>query len=436
MKWSGEESLTRVVMSSIFSFVQTSRSAPLPLIGQNGFEQDESGLELDPITALETGFVSSDVYGQEGGTLPPMFQLGRVQYAFSAPLTCLTVSSNLLTMCLFTYPSPSRIAQNPLTPIATPRLVRINLDDPERTIEAEVPLPPMPRMRNAPPTDPSLIGPHKMFSDPSGKHLILTTRNGDNFYWISGWKRARILPRLKGIVIESVAWNQRAESSQRNGKAHRRGQSQSNSQNVVSTGEILIGSQGGDIFETMIVTQSSHDSEEGDFLDRLARRSGASGSEVDRYLRHLFRLPERQPITGLSAEIFKIGNPSRAVVIATTSTRIYEFVGELGRGRSEYDSNEGEDLYEKLFIPYRSDAIPNLSKCPNYNMRIHQMKKRKDPTNGMLFHSRIRIARRFALFRVTSMESKGKKERSCSCLAYWTGYLSWHLVLSRSASRR
>lgn len=410
------------------SFVQTSRSAPLPLTGQNGFEQDESGLDLDPITALETGFVSSDVYGQEG-TLPAIFQLGRVQYAFSAPLTCLTVSSNLLTMCLFTYPLPSRMAQNPPSASsAPPRLVRINLDDPERTIEAEVPLPPMPRLRNAPPTDPSLIGPHKMFADPSGKHLILTTRNGDNFYWISGWKKARILPRLKGIVIESVAWNQKAESSQRSRKAHRRGQSQSNSQNLVSTGEILIGSQGGDIFETMLVTQSSHESEEGDFLDRLARRSGANGPEVDRYLRHLFRLPERQPITGLSAEVFKAGTLSRAVVIATTSTRIYEFVGELGKGRSEYDSNEGEDLYEKLFIPYRSDAIPNLSKSPMNWFGVSPLTES--------FCSRIGTTRRSTLFRITSMDPKGQKECSCSCMADRTRNLPWFIVLSRSASRR
>jgi hypothetical protein len=243
-------------------------------------------------------------------------------------------------------------------PTALPKLVRINLDDPERTLEAEVPLPPLPRMRNAPPTDPSLLGPHKMFSDPSGRHLILTTRNGDNFYWVSGWKKARILPRLKGLVIESVAWNQRAESSQRSSKSHRRGQSSSS---LISTGEILIGSQGGDIFETMLVTQSPNEADEGDFLDRLARRSGANGPEVDRYLKHLFRLPERQPITGLCAEVFKSGTPARAVVIATTSTRIYEFVGELGKGRSDYDASEGEDLYEKLFMPYRSDAIPNLS---------------------------------------------------------------------------
>lgn len=257
---------------------------------------------------------------------------------------------------------------NASTQPAPPKLVRINLDDPERTIEAEVPMPPLPRMRNGPPSDVSLMGPHKMFSDRTGKHLILTTRSGDNFYWISGWKRARILPRLKGLVIESVAWNQAGESSQRAAKAHRRGQSTS----FVSTGEILIGSQEGDIFETMLVSQSSSDADEGDFLDRIARRTATGGPEVDRYLRHLFRLPERQPITGLSTQIFQPGPAARAVVVATTSTRIYEFVGELRKGRSDTDISEGEDLYEKLFAPYRSDAIPNLSECSALQAAVDQ----------------------------------------------------------------
>lgn len=406
-------------MSTVSSFVQTSRSAPLPLTGQDGFEQDERRLALNPITSLETGFVSSDVYGQDG-TLPPIFQLGRVQYAFSAPLAFLTVSSNLLTMCLYSFPPPSRMAQINSPPPALPKLIRINLDNPERTIEAEIPLPPLPRMRNAPPTDPSLLGPHKMFSDPSGRHLILTTRNGDNFYWISGWKRARILPRLKGLVIESVAWNQSAENPQPSNKPHRRGQSNTS---MISTGEILIGSQGGDIFETMLVTQPPNEADEGDFLDRLARRSGANTSEVDKYLKHLFRLPERQPITGLCAEVFKNGKPARAVVVATTSTRIYEFVGELGKGRSEHDASEGEDLYEKLFKPYRSEAIPNLSELQHGTSRIC---KAEVPLTSILTESELPGDLPYSELHVWT--PRGKK--TARAIAWLTGPGIYHGILS------
>lgn len=375
-------------------FVQSSRSqsngAPPVQSAQGFFEQDEGGREpigngFPPMTALETGFVSSDAQTQLGdgrgvGTKDaqlPVFQLGRVQYAFSAPLALLCVASNKLTMCLYAYPSPARLAQGAPLP-APPKLVRIDLDDPEKTLEAEVPLPPLSRSRTAPAPDPSLQGPNKMFADPSGQHLILSTRGGDNFYWISGWRKARLLTKLKGLVIESVAWNHLADPSKAmrtpaaaiaasSSRGHRRTGSGTSTPVLVSTKEILLGTQSGDIYEMTLSTTNAQENEEGDFLDRLARRTagsvGASGnSDVDKYLAHVYRLSERQPITGLISEVFMTGTQSRAVVIATTSTRIYEFVGELGRRRTETEGDASDPLYEKLFSRYRSDAIPNLSK--------------------------------------------------------------------------
>lgn len=359
------------------SFVQTSKQQPNNGSFGQGFEQDEgpssssanNGYNLAPVTALETGFVSNDVdIGGNVDPSQPIFQLGRVQYAFSAPLALLTVSSNILTMCMYDYPSPVRLAQGaPMPPL--PRIVRINLDDPEKTVEAEIPLAPLPRARNAPAPDPSLMGPHKMFSDPTGKHLIITTRNGENFYWISGWKKAKALPKLKGLVIESVAWNQSASSStfpsnKSSNKVHKRAGSGASTPTTITTKEILIGTQTGDLYETMLTTNSASDGDEGDFLDRFARRTAntvGGSNDVDKYLHHVFRLSERQPVTGLVSEIFGPSTQiSRAVVIATTSTRIYEFVGEL-KSRAEGDtSSDSEALYNKLFLPYRTDAIPNL----------------------------------------------------------------------------
>lgn len=310
---------------------------------------------------LETGFVSG-----ETATNQPIFQLGRVQYAFSAPLALLAVSANVLTMCLYSYMTPAQLASGAL-PSSAPKLVSIDLDDPEKTMEGEVPLVPLPRTRGGPISDPSSQGPHKLFLDPSGRHTVLSTRNGDNFYWIAGWKKARILPKLKGLVIESIAWNQLYEPSKtilksKATSSHRRGISGSQSPVAISSKEILIGTRSGDIYETTLTTNAS-EGDEGDFLDRLARRTAGSvggGSDIDKYLHHVFRLPERQPVTGLDSEIFISGTPSRAVVIATTSTRIYEFVGEITKGRSGGDGGDGEFLYEKLFAPYRAEAIPNL----------------------------------------------------------------------------
>ncbi|KAH0445460.1 hypothetical protein IEQ34_025455 [Dendrobium chrysotoxum] len=73
----------------------------------------------------------------------------------------------------------------------------------------------------------------------------------------------------------------------------------------------------------MLTTASTADGDEGDFLDRFARRTantvGGSG-DVEKYLHHVFRLSERQPVTGLASEMFShSAQHSRAVVIATTN---------------------------------------------------------------------------------------------------------------------
>lgn len=328
---------------------------------------------LDPISALETGFISSDAGPSSHSD--PIFQLGRVQYAFSAPLALMTVSSNILTMCLYSYPNPSQAA-NPF-PAAPPKLVRINLDDPERTEEADVPIPPTPRSaRNAPPPDPSTIGPHKMYGDPFGVHLLLAMRNGDNYYWASGWKKARLLPKLKGHIIESVAWNKDAQGSSAPSSRNRT----SNNQPALSTTrEILIGTRSGDIYGVVITAPVGTDPDDGDIFDKIARRTAGNGAErgdVDRVVRHMTTLPERQPVTGLAAETFPRSSQTsavdgandssnssssefrQAVVIATTSTRIYEFVGVLSKARN--DESDSHSMYGKLFLPYRGDASPNL----------------------------------------------------------------------------
>lgn len=334
--------------------------------GADGFG---AGSLLDPIAALETGFISSDAGPSSHSD--PIFQLGRVQYAFSAPLALMTVSSNILTMCLYTYPNASHTA-NPF-PSAPPKLVRINLDDPERTQEADVPIPPTPRSaRNAPPPDPSTVGPHKMFSDPSGVHLLLAMRNGDNYYWASGWRKARLLPKLKGHIIESVAWNKDSAGSSSSGARKR---TNNGHPALSSTREILVGTRSGDIYEVVITAPVGTDPDDGDIFDKIARRTAGNGAErgdVDRVVRHMTSLPERQPVTGLAAEVFPRSNQSssdttaagsaselrRAVIIATTSTRIYEYIGVLSKPRS--NESESHSLYDKLFLPYRGDASPNL----------------------------------------------------------------------------
>lgn len=162
---------------------------------------------------------------------------------------------------------------------------------------------------------------YKIFSDPSGKHVLITTLQGDNFYLYEGWSKAQHLAKCK-LVIESVAWNMQAISSS---AAYPR----------TSTREILLGGRNGAIYEILI------DAHNDIFKPH------------DRYVTRLFPLPDAQPITGLQAEFLTGGK--RILVLATTSSRIYQFVGSIDRRPDEVGN-----LYDPVFAPYR-DTAPSKS---------------------------------------------------------------------------
>ena len=141
---------------------------------------------------------------------------------------------------------------------------------------------------------------------------------------------------------------------------------------AAATREILLGTRAGEIYEAVLVAPPGGDLDEGDFLDRLTRRTAggsSSGPEIDRVLRHVFTLPEQQAATGLAAEPLTGSSKGKgkAVVIITTSTRIYEILGPLGK--SKKDESEGESLYDALFEPYRGDAAPPLREYSGALMR-------------------------------------------------------------------
>lgn len=51
---------------------------------------------------------------------------------------------------------------------------------------------------------------HRVFVDPGGSHCIFTViGNGvtDTYYTHAKWAKPRILNRLKGLVVNAVAWN-------------------------------------------------------------------------------------------------------------------------------------------------------------------------------------------------------------------------------------
>lgn len=167
------------------------------------------------------------------------------------------------------------------------------------------------------PRKPTDFAIYKLFLDPSGRHLIITSLQGENWYLYRGWKKPRQLKSFK-MVIESVAWNKAALL----GQAH-----------TTSTREILIGGRNGTIYEAVLDAQE-------DFF-----------KSQERYMQSVFTLPERHPVMGLKFDFFPPNDPKKVLVIVTTATRIYQFIGTPDR-RSE----EVGRMFSSVFAGYHENA--------------------------------------------------------------------------------
>ncbi|TFY83521.1 hypothetical protein EWM64_g503 [Hericium alpestre] len=265
----------------------------LPPLQYEGFEpspyaQDESrGEDLNADSAQ---------YGAPTTGLTPMFDLGRVQYTLPASLISLVVSSDLLAMGL-----------------SSNVIILIELAHAEQVVKIQIP---------RKPTEMTI---HKIFLDPSGRHLLITSQQGENWYLYKGWKKPKQLKTFK-MVIESVAWNKAALLS---------------SSHLTSSREILIGGRNGTIYEALL------DAEEDFFKSQ------------DRYLQPVFSLPERHPITGLAFDYFPPLDHKKALILVTTPSRIYQFIGAPDR-RSE----DGGRVFTGLFASYR-DIAPKILELPS-----------------------------------------------------------------------
>jgi hypothetical protein len=160
--------------------------------------------------------------------------------------------------------------------------------------------------------------------DPSGRHIIITSIQGENWYLFRTWKKPRQLKGFK-MVIESVAWNKSALLS---------------STHSTSTREILIGARNGAIYEAVL------DAEEDFFKSQ------------ERYLQSVFSLPERHPITGIKFDYFPPSDPKKALVLVTTPTRIYQFSGPIDK-----KSEDIGRVFSLLFASYR-DIAPKILELP------------------------------------------------------------------------
>ncbi|KDP24193.1 hypothetical protein JCGZ_25850 [Jatropha curcas] len=131
---------------------------------------------------------------------------------------------------------------------------------------------------------------HRVFVDPGGSHCIATViGNGgaETYYTHAKWNKPRVLTKLKGLVVNAVAWNRQQITE-------------------ASTKEVILGTDNGQLHEIAV--------------DEKDKR--------EKYIKFLFQLTELpEAFMDLQMETANLSNGTRYYVMAVTPTRLYSFTG-------------------------------------------------------------------------------------------------------------
>ncbi|KAG6381063.1 Pep3/Vps18/deep orange family-domain-containing protein [Boletus reticuloceps] len=234
--------------------------SPLPNVQYQGFEPSPYD---DQIAATDLPASVNPQFPTSSPADAPIFDLGRVQYTLPAPLVSLAVSFDVLAMAL-----------------SSNLIILIELSHAEQVLHIPIP------------RKPAEMSIHKIFLDPSGRHLVITSHQGEN---------------CSTTFVVALLIDQ----------------------------GVLVWNRSGNIFEAVL------DAGEDLFKSQ------------ERYLQLLFSLPEKAPVTGVKFELFPPAdqNQKHALVIVTTPSRIYQFNGTPDRR-----SDDGGRLFSSLFAAYRETA--------------------------------------------------------------------------------
>ncbi|KAJ3227511.1 Vacuolar protein sorting-associated protein 18 like protein [Clydaea vesicula] len=172
----------------------------------------------------------------------------------------------------------------------------------------------------------------KIFTDNSTKHTIIST-NGQNFYLFHSQKKPHPLIKLKGIIIESIAWlsNPNAINSD------------------LTTGIFLIGSKQGHVFECELQPT------EEEFFSKK--------SVSEKQLRQVFSLNDKgYTVNHIHFEKF-LSDSAMCAVFLTTTIKFYLFIGKLNEAAGDFG------IFDNVFnAPIYSSfqEIPNELNCADF----------------------------------------------------------------------
>ncbi|XP_077978049.1 vacuolar protein sorting-associated protein 18 homolog isoform X1 [Glandiceps talaboti] len=247
----------------------------------------------------------------------PIFVKQKINFRPPSPVTHMVVSNNMLVIAM---------GRNVI--------LRFDLEHPDNPDEVEI-------SRNA---DDKI---HKLFLDPNGRHLIVSMESQDVLYLSRSSKKPRQLTKMKGLLIDSVAWNKASGSDN-------------------STGEILIGTSKGGIFETEIL--SGEDS-------RFFQGS------LEQYWKQLYNLGKDfpVPVTGLEVERMptKSQTEKKYFIMATTPGRLYQFIGII-------PTSAEAPVFSYVFQSYEDSPASFLELPGNFGyseLKFYVQKHRSPPKN-------------------------------------------------------
>ena len=161
-----------------------------------------------------------------------------------------------------------------------------------------------------------------MFLDPSASHLIINTTLGENYYLHTQSRQPKPLSRLKGVSIESIAWNPSLPTA--------------------STREILIGASDGNIYEAYIEPSNE-----------FYRRE-------EKYVKAVYKIPNG-PATGLWVDQVE-ARPDLRTVLVSSPTALYHFIGRIGRHGQEGSGSIFTKLFETEAPTVQENANPSSSR--------------------------------------------------------------------------
>jgi len=190
-------------------------------------------------------------------------------------------------------------------------LLCIDLDHPDSPTEVEL---------LAASTDDSIAG---MFLDPSGQHLVVTMKSGENYHLLYGGKKAKPLAKLKGHKITSVGWSYHDVTEN-------------------STDAILVGTSKGILLETKLTS---------------AEDTHLFSASTDHYVKQLHSFTS-VPVTGVEFDRMpsRSGAQIEYFILVTSGSRLFQFLGSV-------PSSADPPIFHSVFARY-SDVQEHFVELP------------------------------------------------------------------------